>query len=325
VVLLFCAAVMMAMLPWLVRNLMWTGNPIYPYLRDVFGGPPGGRDLAIDLEAYGVLSGGWIRWLWSTVAALGGRTIDPLREAGVLGPLWLMLLPVAALIRPGERRQRLGIWIVVVTGLLGWGALVQYARFALPVLVPAAALAGASAAALTGSRSTTVRIAFRVLLVGVLFWNATVIATPLNLDRLAEVAGRTTREQFLSRWVSYAEAIEPVARMQGARLLLVGEARSLYLPGAVFIEDPYRVPWLVELSAGCRTPDELAARVRRLGATHILMNLQEMPRLARERGADEYWQDAGTEQLAVIRSFLSSTVTPVFQSNWLTLAEVPER
>ncbi len=323
VVLAFAIASTVVLLPWLGRNAAWTGNPVYPYLQAVFGGPPAARDIAAEI---GSTSWSPIPWLLGSLTAGVVRTFSPLREAGLLGPHWLLLLPAAAWARGVDRHAWKAAWIAALIGTFTWGALVQYGRFLVPILVPAAALAGTAAAALTATGKPWLRALFQFLLLFVLAWNATVIATNLNLDRARIVGGYGGEAEYLERWVSYAPALSFVSEElpSGSRVMLVGESRSLYIDRPVIVEDPYRLPLLADLSRGCHDPQALARRVRATGATHLLVNEAEMDRLARQRGASDYWDGTSPRERRLITIFLTETVRPVYRSGGVWVAEVPD-
>ncbi len=320
----FAVATAVMVLPWFGRNLVWTGNPVYPYMQFLFGGPPCDRDILREIGRYGAAGGSWIAWIGSTLGAVAVRTIHPLREGGLLGPHWVPLLVAAAFVRGAERRLTAALWAAVVSGAIVWGALVQYARFLLPVLVPAAALAGSSAAAFTRHPSRMLRAAFHGLLLAVLGWNASVLASQHDLERLQVVFGHRSDTQYLRRWVSYAPMIPVVAGSlpPSSRLLLVGEPRSFYLDRPVVVEDPYRQPLLLELARGCGSPDELARRVRALGVTHVLVNEGEMSRLARHRGASDYWGGASPIEREAIDRMLADLVRQVARHGSVWVGEL---
>jgi hypothetical protein len=252
------------------------------------------------------------------------RAFSPLRQGGLIGAHWLILVPVAVAIRGLPRRRKAALWLAAVSAALAWGALVHFARFLLPAMLPAAALAGAAAAALTGSASRTVARLFAVLLTGVLAWNATVIASAFNLDQLSPVTGQLTHRAFVDRWVSYGPAVPAVeeAVPEDGVILLVAEPRSLYLDRTVLVEDPYRTPLLIELARGCTDSGKLARRVGALGATHVLVNTSEMGFFAGLRGKDDYWSDATTAERKLIESFLAGHVRPLLRTDRLLLGEI---
>jgi len=318
-------AVVITLSPWLGRNAAWTGNPIYPYLQEVLGGPPCERDVSRELIASGEAPDSAQASIGRAIAAPVIRTFNPLRSGGLLGPHWLILLPVALALPRLRTRPAFALWMAAAGGALAWGATVHYARFLLPALLPAAALAGAAAAALTSTgTSRLVSRLFTVLLVGVLGWNATVLATGFQLDRLSVIAGQLSDDAFRDRWVSYGPAIEAVNSQlpPDAVLLMTAEPRSMYLERQVMVEDPYRTPRLIELARGCSDPAELAHRVRALGATHLLVNLSEMDFYAGLRLKDDYWADASPAERLIIEGFLSENVRPLLRTDTLLVGEV---
>lgn len=93
---------MIVVLPWYIRSYLYTGNPIYPFLYDVFGG----RYMTSESAAYyfdlnrlktlgtrsaqGFLSLPWV------------ITMDPIQyRSGVLGPIYLASLPFLFFCRRG--------------------------------------------------------------------------------------------------------------------------------------------------------------------------------------------------------------------------------
>ena len=296
----------LAAAPWLLRNLLWTGDPLYPYLAGLFGIPPVGMTLAGELAQNGTVASGLFHHLVTTVMALPFRTFHPLQVGGVIGPQWLLLLIPAVLLVRGRRSWPL--WAAAVTGLLGWGALVQFGRFLLPVLVPLAALLGTAAARLTVPRRPRdpVAAAVLVLLATVLAWNASAVLDPLAAERIDVLTGRITDAAYRRHWVSYWPAVDPIARLvpPEGKVLLVGEARCYGIPRDVIVEDPYRTPLLVELAEASPDAAALRERLRTLGVTHLLVNRLEMARIARMRGRREYFGEASPGARERIRSVL---------------------
>jgi 4-amino-4-deoxy-L-arabinose transferase-like glycosyltransferase len=320
----FAVGAAIALAPWLGRNLLWTGNPVYPYLQTVLGGPPCERDLSAELASTTQSPGAFRSALPRALTAPVVRTFTPLREGGLIGAHWLILVPVAAAVRGLPRRRTAALWLAAAAAALAWGSLDHYARFLLPAMVPAAALAGAAAAALTASASRTVARLFTVLLTGVLAWNATVIASTFNLDQLSTVAGHLSQRDFVNRWVSYGPAIPAVeeAVPDDGVILLVAEPRNLYVNREVLVEDPYRTPLLIELARGCHDSSELARRVSSLGATHVLVNSSEMDFFAGLRSNDNYWSDATASERRLIEELLSGHLRPLFRTDHLLLGEL---
>ena len=312
------------MAPWIARNLVWTGNPVYPYLTDLFGGPPSGlsigneRNLNIDLPHSKVGA------LAASAGAVVRRTFTPRYEEGLLGPHWLFLLPVAAMVTGLTPRLRSPLWAATLVGFLCWGFLVQYVRFLLPVLVPAAALAGVVPPALGRKVSGLTRGAFTALLVLVFAWNASGLLSKLNIDRLTTVTGFLSDRDYRARWIDVAPATDFISASlpSDARVLMVAEARSFGLKRQVIVEDPYRAPLLVEMAGAASSAEDLGRRLRRLGVTHILVNEREIERMARIRRVDDYWAPASERSRRLIQSFFKTQVIRVFYIEHLWVGEL---
>ncbi len=306
-ILAFSVGAAAPVLPWFARNVVWTGNPLYPYLRELFGGPPAGLSIAAELRQNGLTGGGPLTFAFNSVFALVRRSVEPLGQGGWIGLHWLIVFPAAALVSRWRQRDLTAIWGATLVGMLAWGAFVQFGRFALPALAFGAPLAGLGAAAITESGRRLQRAAMTILLLILLAANATVLGTPVNLDRLAVTSARMSDEAFLARWLDYAPLLPTIERrvpVDGV-ILLVAEARSLYIPRRVLVEDPYRPPWLGDLARGGADP---AVELRARGVTHVLVNEAEETRFAALRGATSYWDGLSDVERAAVASFLRDGV-----------------
>jgi hypothetical protein len=312
----WAAAAALPVLPWAARNVVWTGNPVYPYLQAVFGGPETGMSVGGEILKAGETAPGTAIWAAQTVGGLALRTVEPLRQGGLLGPHWLLLLLVAAALfafnrtRSGHRSLEAAMWTYTGIGLLAWGSLVQMARFLLPVLVVAAPLAGAAAVFLTSRPRRLVRWSFSLLLLTILVWNSTMIATRQNIDRLGYAAGQISGREYLERWASYAPVLDHLNNElpPASRVLFVAEPRSLYVEPSVVVEDPFQVPLLVELATHADSEGDLAQQLLAGGITHVLVNSNEMPLSATLRGVDDYWAPSTARQRQILDRFFTSCV-----------------
>ena len=310
--------------PWIARNVAWTGNPVYPYLTSLFGGPPSGMNVDMEIRRNIDLPASTTGRTFASAGALALRTFRPRGEGGFLGPHWLFLLPVAAMVTGLRPRLRGPLWTAALVGILCWGFLVQYARFLLPVLVPAAALAGAVPSALGRKVSALTRGAFTALLFAVFAWNASVLLSNLNIDRLATVAGILDEKDYRIRWIGSAPATDFISDHlpSDARVLMIAEVRSFGLERQVIVEDPYRVPLLVELAEAATSAEDLSRSLHHLGVTHILVNEPEMERFAGIRQVDDYWAPASDRSRRLIHSFLETRVTRIFDLGELWVASL---
>ncbi len=142
----FAAPAALLWLPWLFKAAWYTGNPVYPFLYEWFGG----------IEWSATLGEQFSRWHQSTGMGRSWRDflLLPIRVileggpgyaqfCGRVGSFWIVVIPlslVAGLRRPLERR------CLAVAGLyfVFWALSSQQVRFLIPVL-PLLSIAGGSA------------------------------------------------------------------------------------------------------------------------------------------------------------------------------------
>ncbi len=140
-VVVFILPCVASMSPWLIKNSLLTGNPVFPLANKVFHAYPEGFGLAesrhfdashrSDEALKGI--GGRLRALWTSIPA------DPLQRVGPA----VLLLAICGI--PSFRRNRVALFMAVVllTQLAAWAMLTHlYARFTVPILIPLTLLAG---------------------------------------------------------------------------------------------------------------------------------------------------------------------------------------
>ncbi len=134
----FAAGLLIAIAPWLARNTVNTGNPVFPMAYSVFGAKPGLWNA--ELEARWQKAHGWqgiAEADKSVVVRCAERTLGDYRMGGIL-----VALAVAGILRFLDRRA-VALVAVLVVQLAFWVfATHQYARFAVVMLLPLTLLAG---------------------------------------------------------------------------------------------------------------------------------------------------------------------------------------
>jgi hypothetical protein len=286
-----------ATLPWLVRNVVLTGNPLYPFLSQLFGAA---EAAGTTRAAAGIAGerGETIDW----VASLTLRTFDPIGAAGWIGPYWLVLLPLwfAFAIRARGERRPLLLASGVAVALAAWTQFHQLGRYLLPVLVLAGAGAGWAWERLLAEVGAPLRRAALALMTLLLIWGIQGGVNEELFTRIACTFGRSSPQALLERYVSYWPALAAVRLLpEQAKVLLVGESRAFGVPREVVLEDPFRTPYLLELAERSDSPAAMAQVLRERGITHVLYNEQEAARIAALRGQPSYF--SGTQPAAADR------------------------
>ena len=302
---------------WYLRNLLTTGNPVYPLFWGVFGGrgwtaADNARYLATVREGVG----GWRSLVEGTV-----QLLDPGRGLG----WWL---PVAAVLAVGAavrgRREARVRWLLLACALTvsGWLATSHTTRYAL-VLGPLAGALAARGLAGLGRAARRLAVAGLVLaaLAGVGRW---AVFTFGELGWAHWLAGGRAAEEWRHRVTvnDPAPAWRAADRLLPAtsRILLVAEGRSWGCPRPHHASSAYDTQLVQRVVEETPSAEAAASRLRGLGFTHMMINLGELARLHGPPYLVLHWRDPGAA--ARWRELVASS-RPVWRGDVLALRELP--
>jgi hypothetical protein len=262
----FAAGLALTIGPWLAKNAIDHGNPVYPLAADVLGGRPWspGRQAK-----------------WS--AAHGPRPITGPELANGLSevagrndwqsPLYLALAPLAFL-RRGSRRAALMLALYAGYIFATWWLLThRLDRFWLPLLAPLAVLAGLGA---DWSR----RLGWSILLAALLALGLTMTLTYDSTDLAAfnfwtdpldDLRRRVPR--IASPTLAWLDENLP----PDAKILLVGQAGVFHMRHPVVFNTVFDDE-ILETIARDRTPDQIRRSLADRGITHLLVDWSEVAR-----------------------------------------------
>ncbi len=282
-------AALVAMAPWLIRNWMAGGNPVFPFATGLFG--PGHWTLE-QIERYSTAH--------RADAGLVGRiALAVSRERGLFHPQWLVAFPVgvvglAALLAFAKTRAVGGALLIgILIQLLAWGLFTHIqSRFLLP-FAPLLALgcgvgAGVAIASLRERAGPVERVAVVVtamLPISLGAWSGVLFATQRDGQPNARLPGgirgmrgdaallelgrapRTDRiAGAMASPISEAAIIRLVTE-PGVRAMLLGDATPLYFDSDVLYNTTYDTWPLGELIRA--HPDDPAAWSAALRASEI--------------------------------------------------------
>jgi len=284
---LFAAGVLLAVGPWLLKNTLETGNPVYPLLWNVFGG----RDWNAALNAKWTAAHSPDNYALSDLVV---KLLDVTCRSDWLSPLLFGLAPLAVLFTP-HRRLISGLWVYV--GFLffaWWGLTHRLDRFWIPLIPVVALLAGVG---FTWNRHWLwLRAAGCVIAVAVLF-NLGFITTPLcgYNAYLADLQAARRQSVAIS-----APGIAFVNRLPAdARVLCVGEAqvfdaRREVVYNTVFDRSLFQqwvaepVPETPPAELPLRPADVIRRKLRSQGITHVYVNWPEILRYRKTYGYTDF-------------------------------------
>jgi hypothetical protein len=268
-------------LPWMVKSVWFTGNPVYPFFYDVFGGPDWSQDC-------------WRQFAhWQSSVGMGRTVLDyiklPFRVIlsagegyahfdGSLNKMWIALLPLSVVAALWDRTVRA---CLVVSGIyfVCWASASQQLRFLIPIIP---VLAIAAALALGGLMDRL--FARKVVAVGGFAAVYCLAAALLMAEvsgsyaKAAEVAGRyggKDREAVLKSAVPGEFAFMNRELPMNARLLFLNTNFGFYSDRAYIADSFFEASQIADWLAPCSSPGEVRERLREKGITHILYSTRE--------------------------------------------------
>jgi hypothetical protein len=313
VLLRFSLPVVILFAPWLIRDAVWTGNPVFPYLNGVFQSPdwPATNTL-LNFSTYGRGHGltDFLRLPWDLTFHTGDFAEGT--PAGALGAVPILALPWLYL-RPALTRRRLALVALYCLGVIvPWFFVAQYLRYLMPVLPVLSILAALNLAAAWGVLSS--RLSERTG-----FWLALVLGGLLLLAGRAShlrslwniperypfgvVFGLERSSEFLSRALKYYDAFQFLNRQEpaGGKILAIGLSHRLYSDWRVHSLNTYDV---LALTTSAAPGPVLAQALREFGTSYLVLDTDEIQR------QPERWPPFASDE-----RFLSQYAQLVFAGN----------
>lgn len=266
-----------AIAPWLLRNALHAGNPVFPFATDLFGAAHWGQEQIGRWNAAHRLDADLIDRL--RIAILidpSSRAADPsvVRWRGPLNPQWALLTPavlagLAALVaRRGTRT--LGLLFIGGLGaaLLAWLFLTHVqSRFLIPLAPLGIAALGVACAASRYGRWSLLGLGLLQLAFSAALYAGQLDGSPNRLRAIAPAVFLGTPYSTEIGDFSPTAYVNNELR-DGSRLLLVGRATPLYFA----IDTVYATTW--------DEPPLLALKSGELeDVTHVLADYAELARL----------------------------------------------
>jgi len=300
--LLYALIVALVVSPWLVKNAAFTGNPMFPFLYRVFGG----RDWSAELDEK------WIAGQLQAADTAGAGNLFRATWERVIaeptGSLAIAALAALALLALRERTVRWLFLFLVLWTLFWYFGTHRVGRFWLPMTGVAAVLAArgfelfrpplSEGGRTTGAAKPWRRVAGWVLsagLVGVLAWQTTLDTVLVIGNAAGSYDLQTGNNRYLGRrgrydlfpLILFDRQALAAAHGEPYHLLLVGEARSLYLGPNTSCSTVLNREVFTSTVGDLRDPAAVRDRLRRAGITHVFVNWFEIGRLR----ATYAWKD----------------------------------
>jgi hypothetical protein len=272
---LFAAPAALVALPWYVKNLVQTGNPLFPF---VFGGVNeyAARWIDSGIHEHGHGRGPLDALLLPFRLLAEGDDFD---RGSWLTPLLVLFAPVSLL---DERRRRacaLALAAVLVY-LAAWFGTSQQARFLLPLAPVLAVLAALGVVALA-RRGRLGRIV-APLAAGAALASTFTMSAAYTAQFAPVALGLRDRDDFLTEKTPYYDGVLRLNRMLGD-----DDVTLLDFAAVLYVEDPYVVwtPLVLPIEAGAEETRRFAREERLTHAAILDVNLEARRPQLEELGA----------------------------------------
>lgn len=276
--------------PWYIKSYVWTGNPVYPFFYSVFDGKNWAAENAEAYRAQQATFGNEDKGLGQLIRTPWDLAVHPevYYDKVSDNPTVIYLLSLGALFVTSVpvfvlgfrwRRETMGLAALVGVAFLAWFFQVQYLRYLVPLLGIAAALIGASTAALSEARrgARTAVWIFCAFIFAVSTFHVGLLGRWVSADRLNVVVGREPQREYLRARL----AIFPMAEFinaeipQESKVIMYHEVFGLYLDREYMWGNP-RHHTLIDYDS-FRTAEDFVVGLRGQGVTHVLVNERFTP------------------------------------------------
>lgn len=271
--LIYSLSTLLAGFPWYLKNLVYTGNPIYPF---VFGGP--GYDPArLSLQMEYLRSFGTGDRLGDLLSIPFNIYLKPQLFSSFVLEIPGLLFPLALFYPLWRKHQRLdGLALYTLCWCLIWSQGSQQTRFLLPVF-PLLSIFTA------GSLNSIPNSAFKRVLVSTVLSILVLVSFGLKIqflsgqEPLKTFLGQESKEQYLERNLYSYPATRYINTQLGPdqRVLFILCGQSYYCKNDNCLPDSTQVDWLW-LSASLPDPTSLSGELRKNGVNHILYSHGEV-------------------------------------------------
>ncbi len=279
----FAVAAFLTFSPWLVRNAVNTGNPVYPLGGKVFHSRYWSDRKEARWQKAHTAADTSLASMWGSLRRTATERYPNQDSPQTMSVLLVALAPLAFL-RKGWRAKTGMLVVLAALCVLGWLTFThRITRFLVPWLVPLVLVNAAGAVALDGTRRLG-RIVGVVLVVLASLEAWATYSVRFPAEEFEFFRGRYSVEGLNAAvfdGTSYGhDAVLFVNRLPaGSRVLFYGEAQTLYCTADVIAPTVFDENPLDAIVDAARSEDDILAGLQALGVTHLCVNLAELHRL----------------------------------------------
>ncbi|RJP25104.1 MAG: hypothetical protein C4520_03025 [Candidatus Abyssobacteria bacterium SURF_5] len=329
---IFAGIVLAAVLPYLVKNYLISGNPVYPLMYGIFGGkwltPLQVERMLAYVDSHG-MGHDWkhlvlLPWNLTIWGKPGYEYFD-----AVITPLWLIFLPVLFVIR---RTAPVVKWLLFVCTVYfaSWLLSTHITRYLMPIF-PLLSLLAAYVIVVLKEKGAAVsplfgRISFAVIAAACgIVWFSFSFTYPLRVPAQfgPVVWGEQTGDEFLKETVPGYETFQYINKNLplDARIAFFWDNRGFFCEREQIGDSVFEAPSMLELVSEAGTAEAFYQKLKSMGIGFVLFNefyFTKFPPFALS-AEDKSRLD---EDCMVFREFLKGYCLPFYTSDGTILYEV---
>lgn len=311
-----------ALAPWLARNAIACGNPVFPYASSIFGLSHWTPEQFARFASGHHFNGTLLDRLRLLVLAAPNEPGTSSTQRGMMHAQWGVFFPLTALAVVATLFHRSRLTLAITLGLALQTAAWLFtthlqSRFLIPLIVPATMLIAATAESLrsrgNAARHLASSLALLVLAIqsGVTTWifvteqrwkpNALLIPGPGILSGepwAAQLESLTPEQLNAALQQASPEMWINLSLPRDATIYLLGDSTPLYIDRPVLYHTTWDTSTLgVEIRADPTSPTSWSEAMAARGVAYVLFNLAEINRLQRSGWYDPEVTTQRAEQL----------------------------
>ncbi|MFH1860982.1 MAG: glycosyltransferase family 39 protein [bacterium] len=329
---IFSLAASLPVLPWLIKNFIFTGNPVYPFLYGIFGGVNwDGFDVqrfTQEMSHYGPSCLG----IWRYLSLPMFITCDWGTGDIPVGPIILLYLPFLFFIKNVDKTIKY-LFSFCFLYFLFWVNTSMVIRFLFPCVALLCPIIGYIILNLQNRKRDekqkadilrTPNLVFEIPIFIALILNIFTLCTAIGEHPNFYLGNKTMEEKLLAAMPvkNYYQAVRFINEClpQGSKVLFIGEPRRYYCEKDVLTSSELDTEIICRLVKESKDINQLIQRLKGLKITHILYNKHSLAWLNKQFNC-LHWENEA--QKFRYETFMSS-LSPVYASDNVYLFQISE-
>jgi len=331
---LFGGVVALFVSPYLIKNYLITGNPVYPVAYNIFGGrwlvPEQVERMLAYVDSHG-MGHDWrhmlaLPWNITAYGKAGFANFD-----ATITPLWLILFPALLLTRPNPRVVRWSALVCIIY-FLSWAAYTHITRYMMPMF-PLLSLACAHTIVALEEKAGRLSEGFAtwfktgaILVCGFVWLSFSYFYPPRVPAEFGSVVwGNQTREEFLTEKVPNYQAFNYINNKlpADARLMFFWDNRGYFCDRPKIGDSVIEAPSMIELVHDAGSAEAFRLTLAEMGVTHVMLNKLFLTRFPPHTTSKEDKRRFDAD-FRIFENFLERYCEPCFEADWATVYALRE-